>query len=126
MYNSSPVSVLDVSINHDELKNEGQIEKSKLLSNAVQPPLARGIKEERSELNLYVDLLLKDGTVIDVHALIDSGCTGSFIDASFIECYQISTTALSQHVDVLNANGSTNEGGKMTSYVELTLCIEDH
>ena len=44
-------------------------------------------QEERSELDLFVDLHLEDGRTLDAHALIDSGCTGSFIDVGFVECY---------------------------------------
>ena len=69
---------------------------------------------ERHELDMYINLLINDGRIIDAHALIDSGCTGSFIDAGFVERYKILTKKLPEPADVLNADGSKNEGGKMT------------
>ena len=81
---------------------------------------------ERHELDMYINLLIDDGRIIDAHALIDLGCTGSFIDAGFVERYKIPTKKLPEPADVLNADGSKNEGGKMTHYVELTLQVENH
>ena len=75
---------------------------------------------------MYNNLLIDDGRIIDAHALIDSGCTGSFIDAGFVERYKIPTKKLPKPADVLNADGSKNEGGKMMHYIELSLQVEDH
>ena len=61
-----------------------------------------------------------------MHALIDSGCMDSIIDAGFVERYKILTKKLSKLADILNADGSKNEGGKMTYYVKLTLQVENH
>ena len=61
---------------------------------------------------MYINLLIDNGRIIDVHALIDSGYTGSFIDASFIERYKISTKKLPKPADILNVDGSKNVLGK--------------
>ena len=75
------------------------------------------------ELLLTVSSL---GREIDVHALVDSGCTGSCIDARFVSHYQIPTKCYPNPLKVFNADGSDNEGGLITDYIELNMMINDH
>ena len=46
------------------------------------------------QLEALITLIPPNSDGIDAHALIDSGCTGSFIDAGFVERYKIPTQEL--------------------------------
>ncbi|THH01892.1 hypothetical protein EW145_g6835 [Phellinidium pouzarii] len=63
---------------------------------------------------------------IDAHALIDSGCTGSCIDAHFVLRYHIPTKQYPNPLKVFNADGSDNNGGLITEYAELGMIIDCH
>ena len=63
---------------------------------------------------------------IDAHALVDSGCTGSCIDAKYVERYHLPTKRYPNPLKVLNADGSDNDGGLITDYVELDMVIGHH
>ncbi|KAG1839859.1 hypothetical protein C8R48DRAFT_550233, partial [Suillus tomentosus] len=69
---------------------------------------------------------LDDRRGFSVNALVDSGCTGSSIDAGFIAAKGINTQKLAHPIPVYNADGTLNAGGVITDYVTLQLKIEDH
>ena len=56
-----------------------------------------------------------------MHALIDSGATGLFIDCEFIVKNQIDTRRLSCPVLVLNVDGTPNRAGQVVEVVDLIL-----
>lgn len=68
----------------------------------------------------------EDTPEIDAHALVDSGCTGSCIDSRFVARYQLPTKRYIAPLKVSNADGSDNEGGLITEYVETDLIIGAH
>lgn len=68
----------------------------------------------------------EDTLEIDAHALVDSGCTGSCIDSRFVTRYQLPTKRYIAPLKVSNADGSDNEGGLITEYVETDLIIGAH
>ena len=55
--------------------------------------------------------------------LIDSGSTGSCIDSGFAAKYSFTTHKAPVSVTVYNADGSINECGKITEYVEARLSV---
>ena len=57
--------------------------------------------------------------------LIDSGSTGSCIDSGFATKYGFTTHKAPVSVTVYNADGSVNECGKITEYVEARLSVGD-
>lgn len=61
-----------------------------------------------------------------VVALISSGCTGSVIDAAFVKANGFKEKPLPKPIPVLNADGSRNRAGHVTSYVELVLTVQEH
>ena len=63
---------------------------------------------------------------LDAHALVDSGCTGSCIDSRFVSRYHIPTKRYPNPLKVFNADGSDNEGGLITDYVEIEMVIRCH
>ena len=120
-----------ISVNKESENKIDDCDREFLLDGNVKGHVVNKVQEEnlrveRHELDMYVNLMVNDGRIIDVHALVDPGCTGSFIDEGFVERYKIPTMDLPEPADVLNADGSKNEGGQMTRYVEVVLQIEDH
>ena len=85
---------------------------------------ASGGRQLEVLLTLLPPNLSSDG--IDAHALIDSGCTGSCIDSRFVSRYQLITKPYINPLKVHNADGSDNEGGLITEYVELEMAIGGH
>jgi transposase InsO family protein len=61
-----------------------------------------------------------------VIALLDSGCTGSCIDKEFVRKNNIQTRKVPLPIPVYNADGSLNEGGPITEFVEMRMVIQDH
>ena len=63
---------------------------------------------------------------IDAHALLDSGCTGSCVDAHFVSRYRLPTKRYPNPLKVFNADGTDNDGGLITEYIEVDLAIGTH
>ena len=59
-------------------------------------------------------------------ALIDSGCTSSSISKRFVQENKINTIKLPRAITVVNTNGTTNAGGKITEMVKIKMKIQDH
>ena len=80
-----------------------------------------------NSLDLHVGLKTTDtGAKFHMHALVDSGATGSFIDRKFIVKNQIDTQWLSHPVPVLNINGTPNRAGQVAEVVDLILQYQRH
>jgi predicted aspartyl protease len=62
----------------------------------------------------------------EVHALVDLGATGLFIDREYVKSNQIPTTKLSQAVPVYNVDGSANQDGAISEVAELLLRYNRH
>jgi len=78
-----------------------------------------------------LDLELTLGTLDDrrnfrVNALLDSGCTGSCIDRTFVKENGINTEKLPILVMVYNADGTPNSAGAITETVRLHVKIQSH
>ncbi len=59
-------------------------------------------------------------------ALVDSGCTSSAINRSFVEQHNIPTHVTATPIPIYNANGTKNSGGAIMKYAEIRLTIGDH
>ena len=59
--------------------------------------------------------------VYDTMALCDTGCTGSCINRNFVQCAGLSPKPFPHPIDVFNADGSPNIGGRITHYVDVQL-----
>ena len=58
--------------------------------------------------------------------LIDSGSTGSCVDSGFVTRHGFAMHKAPVSVTVYNADGSVNECGKITDYVEARLAVGEH
>ncbi len=59
-------------------------------------------------------------------ALINSGCTGSAIDQAYVKEHNLDTKKALIPIPVYNANGTCNQGGDITEFVELSMTIREH
>ena len=59
-------------------------------------------------------------------ALVDSGCTGSCIDVNVVRRFKIPAKRLTVPTLVYNADGTLNQLGRITDYVEIRTMIMDH
>ncbi len=59
-------------------------------------------------------------------ALIDSGCTGSAINQAYIEKHNLDMKKALIPIPVYNANGTRNQGGDITEFIELLMTIGEH
>ena len=61
-----------------------------------------------------------------VHALVDSGATGLFIDWDYVKSNQIPTKKLSQPIPVYNVDGTKNADGAISEVADLLLRYNGH
>ena len=66
------------------------------------------------------------GEQISIKALLDSGCTGSCIDKTFVDKHGIETRELPKPIPVYNADRTPNVNGMVTRMAQLRLTIRSH
>jgi len=69
---------------------------------------------------------IDDCHCITTRALLDSGCTGSSIDAGFVWAKGFNTHKLACPVPVYNADGTLNHGGSIAEYLTLQVAVGHH
>ena len=80
----------------------------------------------KNTLDVNASILTDDGKILSTKALIDSGCMGSSIEASFVEQHHIPVHQLPRKIPVYNADGTPNSRGAISSFVMVELTIDDH
>ncbi|KAL5501635.1 hypothetical protein ACEPAH_8895 [Sanghuangporus vaninii] len=68
----------------------------------------------------------QDEYLIDAHALIDSGCTGSCIDEGFVKRYSFHTQRYIRPRPVFNADGTSNESRLIKEYMIVCMIFGKH
>ena len=61
-----------------------------------------------------------------MYVLIDSKCTESYIDSSFVKNNRIKTYPFKNLFPVFNTNSTSNDEGLLKDYVELELSVKEH
>ena len=69
---------------------------------------------------------MTDGSKLPIVALVDSGCSGSSIDESFVQENKIETYNLPIAIPVYNADGTPNSNGLILKFVTIELVIGEH
>ena len=69
---------------------------------------------------------LDTGESMPAKALLDSGCSQTSIDYSFVQQHRLTTTPAAVVVPVHNADGSLNSKGSIRSFASLRVTIGDH
>lgn len=81
----------------------------------------------KQQLMLPVLLERLDNKVqVKVNALLDSGCTGSCINRSFVNENKIPTRKLPIAIPIYNADGTINRDGSISEVVDIRMTIQDH
>ena len=62
---------------------------------------------------------LDDNSWTDTRALIDSGCTGSYINQQFVVNHKISIKWMPLAIPVYNADGTLNKNGSIKEFATL-------
>jgi len=79
------------------------------------------------QLNVKVRITAQDTMKLFYKkALIDLGCSSSCISKRFVQENQINTCKLLFPITCYNVDGSTNQSGSITEYVEIIMSIGDH
>lgn len=63
---------------------------------------------------------------MDAEALLDTGSTGSCMHRDFVRRHRLETHMFDVPIEVYNADGTVNSGGRITHYVDLLIQIGDH
>ena len=94
--------------------------------------LARELREyqrerRRHEMLVPITLMVPEtGKVRSVKALLDNGCTTTCIDRAYAKAEGFELKELDVHIVAHNADGTENNQGKITHYVELRMGVGDH
>lgn len=81
----------------------------------------------KNQLDMFVTIEIPNSDrTMSAHVLVDSGCTGSCIDAGFVKRYELPTEQYRRPIPVFNADGTSNDEGMLKEYVELSMSIGDH
>ncbi len=104
----------------EELRKGGELARERLYK---LHELIRYVRRRASEENDFMlDIQLNPcmGTqTLTTCALLDSGCTGSTINCSYVQKHQLDTCKAAVSIPVYNADGSCNKVGDITKFVEL-------
>ncbi|EJC98537.1 uncharacterized protein FOMMEDRAFT_95756 [Fomitiporia mediterranea MF3/22] len=65
-----------------------------------------------------------DYGLINTHTLIDSGCTGSYINVGFVKNNKLTIYPFKNPFLVFNTNSTSNDGGLLKDYVEVELSVK--
>ena len=69
---------------------------------------------------------MTDGSKLPIVALVDSRCSGSSIDESFVQHNNIATYNLPIAIPVYNADGTPNSNGLISKFITIKLVIGEH
>ncbi|SJL15338.1 uncharacterized protein ARMOST_18831 [Armillaria ostoyae] len=64
--------------------------------------------------------------VFSTKGLVDSGCTSSAINCTFVQKHQLDTVKTAVPIIIYNADGNRNQAGDITKYVEMRMTISNH
>ena len=99
---------------------------SSRLVGSVSPERTLYIQSSTSrQLDLFLTIKTDQG-FINTHTLIDSECTKSYINSSFVKNNKIKTYSFKNPFSVFNTNSTSNDEGLLKDYVELELSVKEH
>ncbi|SJL18393.1 uncharacterized protein ARMOST_21981 [Armillaria ostoyae] len=110
-----------------ELRKGGDLARERLYELHEPPRYLRRRQSSSRDFMLNVQLTtLTNRQVLATRGLIDSGCTSSAINRSFVQKHRLDTVKTAIPIIVYNADGSRNKDGDITEYVEVHLTIGNH
>ncbi|SJL18609.1 uncharacterized protein ARMOST_22206 [Armillaria ostoyae] len=110
-----------------ELRKGGELARERLYKLHEPPRYLRRRQSSSRDFMLNVQLTtLTNRQVFSTRGLVDSGCTSSAINRSFVQKHHLDTVKTAIPIIIYNADGSRNKGGDITEYVEVRLTIGNH
>ncbi|SJL15225.1 uncharacterized protein ARMOST_18711 [Armillaria ostoyae] len=110
-----------------ELRKGDELARERLYELHKPSRYLRRRQSDSRDFMLNVQLTtLTNRQVFSTRGLVDSGCTSSAINRSFVQKHCLDTVKTAIPIIVYNADGSRNKGGDITEYVEVRLTIGDH
>jgi hypothetical protein len=133
---SSPIPQTDISeestLNADNIPVEETISTTSVNNPSLfvtqdGTSINRVYPSDKDQMEIQVQLMTLDTAQHFYRpALIDSGCMTTTIDVEFVRKNKLNTKKLPKPIQVLNADGSANNNGPLTDFIELQLRIDDH
>ena len=98
------------------------------LKTVTKPRRVRYVDQETSPDQLEVPVVIwtTEGKTFREEAIVDSGCTETFIDREFVKKHKIPTIPLKKPVPIRNVDGSLVGGKMMTENAVIRLSMGDH
>ncbi|SJL14660.1 uncharacterized protein ARMOST_18125 [Armillaria ostoyae] len=110
-----------------ELRQGGEQARERLYELHEPPRYLRRQASSSRDFSLPVQLTTVMGQRnFATKALVDSGCTSSAINRTFVRTHQLDTVKTAVPIVVYNADGTRNQAGDITEYVEMRMTIGNH
>ncbi|SJL08497.1 uncharacterized protein ARMOST_11861 [Armillaria ostoyae] len=110
-----------------ELRQGGEQARERLYELHEPPRYLRRRASNSRDFSLSVQLTTVTGQKnFATKALVDSGCTSSAINRAFVRKHQLDTVKTAVPIVVYNADGTRNQAGDITEYVEMRMTIGNH
>ncbi|SJL05427.1 uncharacterized protein ARMOST_08794 [Armillaria ostoyae] len=110
-----------------ELRQGGEQARERLYELHEPPRYLRRRASSSRDFSLPVQLTTVTGQKnFTTKALVDSGCTSSAINRAFVRKHQLDTVKTAVPIVVYNADGTRNQAGDITEYVEMRMTIGNH
>ncbi|SJL06746.1 uncharacterized protein ARMOST_10088 [Armillaria ostoyae] len=84
---------------------------------------------QNGDRDFSLDIQLNSCTgrqTLTTKALVDSGCTSSSINRAFVRKHELNTRKTAVPIAVYNADGTHNQAGDITEFVEFRMTIRNH
>ncbi|SJL07264.1 uncharacterized protein ARMOST_10607 [Armillaria ostoyae] len=110
-----------------ELCKGGELARERLYELHEPPRYLRRRGSNDRDFSLSVQLTTVTGQkTFATKGLVDSGCTSSAINRAFVKKNQLDTVKTAVPIVVYNADGTRNQAGDITEYVEMRMTIGNH
>ena len=83
-------------------------------------------KRSTNSLETRGTIVMTNGSKLPIVVLVDSGCSRSSLDESFVQENDIATYNLPTAIPVYNADGTPNSNGLISKFVTIELVIGEH
>lgn len=101
----------------EEIKLSTLVESHFMLRELQHKPRFIHQSYTKNTLDITTSILTDNGKILSTKALIDSGCTGSSIDAAYIKQNHIPTHQLPRKIPIYNVIGTPNSRGPISFFV---------
>ncbi|SJL16884.1 uncharacterized protein ARMOST_20414 [Armillaria ostoyae] len=110
-----------------EIRKGGELARERLYELHEPPRYLRRRGSNDRDFSLQVQLTTVTGQkTFTTKGLVDSGCTSSAINRAFVRKNQLDTVKTAVPIVVYNADGTHNQAGDITEYVEMRMTIGNH